>query len=215
MTGRSALGPALTGGPGQALRTPALERAIGRSPSPRPLDRAEPCALCAADLPPDHPHMLDEAAGVPCCVCRACALLFDRPEAAGGRYRRIPDRRHRLAGVDVAVLGVPVGLAFFVVAGDGEVTAHYPSPAGATRWTVEATDWRRAVGACPQLEDLAPGVEALLVDTERGRREAWIVPVADCWRLAGAVRQAWEGLSGGTEVPRMVERFFAQLTESR
>ena len=41
-----------------------------------------------------------------------------------------------------AELGVPVGLAFFVLADDGAVVAHYPSPIGATEWDVDADAWR-------------------------------------------------------------------------
>lgn len=170
--------------------------------------------MCAARVDDEHPHLLDLDAGHPLCVCRACSLLFDRPVAAGGRYRLIPDRRLPLAGVAPAVLGVPVGLAFFVVSGEGEVTAHYPSPAGATRWEVDAARWAETVNASSALAGLEPEVEALLVNSVAGRSVAWIVPISDCFRLTGIVRQHWRGLSGGDQVWPRIEEFFEQLRSS-
>lgn len=196
------------------MTTGALERTIRRSAGRRPAMVAEPCALCATTLAEEHPHMLDTAAGEPLCVCRACALLFDRPAASHGRYRRIPERRLAVEGIDPGRLGVPVGLAFFVVADDGSLRAHYPSPAGATRWDVDPEDWSSVAAECPALATLAPEVEALLVNTTQNRSEAWLVPVADCYRLVGLVRQHWHGMSGGSEVWPAVEEFFEQIRRS-
>lgn len=170
--------------------------------------------MCAAALPPEHPHLFDVEARRPVCACRACTLLFAQPGAAGGRYRAIPGRRVRVAGVAPAALGAPVGLAFFVVGDDGTVGAHYPSPAGATRAEVDEEPWGQAVAAAPLLGGLAPEVEALLVNTVDGLTEAWVVPVSDCYGLAGAVRQSWEGLSGGRRVLEAIEGHFEQLRRS-
>lgn len=196
------------------MSTDALERVLQRADARRWERRTEPCAICAGGLADEHPHLLDLDAGHPLCVCRACSLLFDRPVAAGGRYRVIPDRRLALSGVAPAGLGVPVGLAFFVVSEGGEVTAHYPSPAGATRWEVDAGRWREAVNACADLSGLEPEVEALLVNTVGGRSEAWIVPISDCFRLTGIVRLHWMGLSGGDKVWPRIEEFFDHLRSS-
>lgn len=162
-------------------------------------------------MPDEHPHLFDLEAHRPACVCRACALLFDRPGAAGGRYRAIPGRRLPVAGVAPAALGAPVGLAFFVVADDGTVSAHYPSPAGATRAEVDPEAWAEALEAAPPLGGLAPEVEALLVNTVERRTEAWMVPISDCYALVGVVRQAWEGLSGGRRVLDAIEAHFENL----
>lgn len=170
--------------------------------------------MCAVRLGDEHPHLLDLDAGHPLCVCRACSLLFDRQVAGGGRFRVIPERRLPLSGVTPAGLGAPVGLAFFVVSDAGEVTAHYPSPAGATRWEVDAGRWSQALCACPALAGLEPEVEALLVNTVGDRSEAWIVPVSDCFRLTGIVRLHWRGLSGGEAVWPRIEEFFDQLRSS-
>jgi hypothetical protein len=140
-------------------------------------------------------------------------VLFDRPLGGPRRYRRVPDRRRRLEGVRPADLRVPVGLAFFTVDDDGAVRAGYPSPAGATRWDVDPDDWAAVSQACPDLGSMAPHVEALLVNTVRGRSESWVVPVTDCFRLVGIVRSRWVGLSGGDRVWPEIERFFDELRE--
>ena len=110
-------------------------------------------------------------------------------------------------------LGVPVGLAFFVPRSGGTVEAYYPSPGGPTRWEVDAAAWRDVVARCPQLADLAPEVEALLVNTTRGHHEHWLVPIDDCFALVAIVRREWRGLSGGARVWPEIDRFFAALTE--
>ena len=199
------------------MRTAGLERAIARARSPGGStfsSASEPCALCASPLGDEHPHMLDTTAGRPVCVCRPCALLFERPVAAGGRYRAIPSRRSAVDGLPPGSLHVPVGLAFFVMADDGSVTAHYPSPGGPTRWEVDAEDWDAAVAACGELAGMKPEVEALLVNRGKGLSEAWIVPVTDCYRLVAVVREHWEGLSGGDRVWKAVEQFFDQMRRS-
>lgn len=193
------------------MRTEALERAVRRAGSQRARRQCEPCALCAVDLPEVHPHLFDTGPGLPLCACRACSLLFDRAAASDGRYRLIPTRRVPLMGITPARLRVPVGLAFFVTSDDGDVQAHYPSPAGATRWLVDTSDWEAALADCPNLSGLVPEVEALLVNTVGGRSEAWIVPVTDCYRLVAVVVQTWQGLSGGSRVWEAIEGFFDEL----
>lgn len=192
------------------MKTAALERVITRG-RVRPSGLVEPCALCGAPVPADHPHVLDTESHNPLCVCRPCSLLFEKDAASLGHYRTIPGHRTRVAGIDPAKLRVPVGLAFFVVGDGGEVTAHYPSPAGATRWEVEPADWEAAVSRARELAGLAPQVQALLVNTAKGLSEAWIVPVSDCYRLVGIVVGTWEGLSGGDRVWKAIEEFFVNL----
>jgi Family of unknown function (DUF5947) len=121
-----------------------------------------------------HRHAVDTERHEVLCVCYACSVAFNREEASEGHYRLVPQRRTRVPELSPASLGVPVGLAFFVVQRDGSVLAHYPSPAGATRWEADPQAWRVATGACGAVGDLAPEVEALLVTTARGRSEAWL-----------------------------------------
>jgi hypothetical protein len=113
--------------------------------------------------------------------------------------------------VPTDALGIPVGLAFFVRGPDGVVVAHYPSPMGATRWEVDPQAWQRVVTACPTLADLAPEVEALLVNTARGAEQRWLVPIDECYRLVAVVKTYWRGLSGGGQVWTEIEAFFDGL----
>jgi hypothetical protein len=188
-----------------------VRRSATRQPDP-----AERCDFCALPVPPGHRHVLDLGRGELQCTCRACSLLFTR-EAAGqsssrrGHYRLVPEERVRLSEFSPAELGVPVGLAFFVKQEDGAVLAHYPSPAGATRWEVDADAWAQAARRIPALARLAVQVQALLVDTTRGSAERWIVPIDDCYRLVALVRREWTGLSGGVRVWPEVRRFFDDL----
>jgi uncharacterized protein DUF5947 len=188
--------------------TGALGRVIHR---PRALEGPERCDLCAVEVPRHHKHVLDERKGELLCACQACGLLFERDEAARGSYRLVPDERVRLPELPFGDLGVPVGLAFFVRQPDGAVLAQYPSPAGATRWEVEARAWEAVERRCPPLRDLRPGVQALLVNTARGRREHWLVPIDECYRLVALIRREWRGLSGGSQVWPAIDAFFAEL----
>ena len=191
----------------------ALARVI-RSAAERAMT-AEPevCDLCAAPVADEHPHLYDTSEAEVRCVCRPCSVLFAEDGPGEGRHRLVPRRRLRLPPVDTAVLGVPVGLVFFVPRSDGTVTAQGPSPAGAMRWEVDAAAWQRLTATFPQLASMAPEVEALLVNTARGAGEHWIVPIDDCFRMVALVRREWRGLSGGGRVWPAVERFFAELTE--
>ncbi len=179
----------------------------------------ERCDLCAAAIPSEHRHILDLDSGMPQCVCRACLLLFDRAAAGGDRYRLIGGRRARLHEDAVdgrlwAAIGVPVDLAFVVWSTPASgALAFYPSPLGVTRHPLSSNAWERLQAADPLLEELAPDVEALLIRRTRGARDAWIVPIDDCYRLTGQIRQHWQGFGGGDDVWRQIEQFFAQLTE--
>ncbi|GAA4837878.1 DUF5947 family protein [Saccharopolyspora rosea] len=185
--------------------TGALARLVRTTRRPDPAAR---CELCAAALAERHRHLFDVRQAELRCACEPCSLLF--ADTSQGRYRLVPRRRVRLPPVDTSPLGVPVGLAFFVV-GDGEVHAHYPSPAGATRWEVDAAGWRELTDRRPELRTMARDVEALLVNTAHDRQEHWIVPLDDCYRLVAVVRREWRGLSGGGTVQPAINAFFAAL----
>ncbi|WP_030937800.1 DUF5947 family protein [Streptomyces sp. NRRL S-646] len=191
----------------------ALARLIRSSAEPTPPTETERCDLCAAPVPDDHRHLYDTAAEEVRCACGPCSVLFAEGGAGDGHYRLVPRRRIRLSRVDTEVLGVPVGLVFFVPRADGTVTAEGPSPAGAMRWEIDATAWQRLTETCPQLASVEPDVEALLVNTVHGLDHHWIVPVDDCYRMIALVRREWRGLSGGGRIWPAVERFFDDLTE--
>lgn len=192
------------------VTTGALERLIRRGGAGR-RDAEEHCDLCSLAVPDQHRHLLDTGEDRVLCVCQACSLLFVQDAASHGHYRLVPDRRTTLEPVSTKALGVPVGMAYFVPRTDGTVVAHYPSPIGATQWEVDPDAWQSVVAERPELGTLTPEVEALLVNTTHGRRQHWIVPVADCFRLVAVIQQEWTGLSGGDRVWPAVDEFFAAL----
>jgi uncharacterized protein DUF5947 len=191
------------------MSTGALRRVIGRQREHTA--EAERCDMCNVAIPGRHRHVLDVPSAELLCTCQPCTLLFEREAAGRGHYRLVPDHRQRLGELDPHELGVPVGLVFFVKQRDGSVVAHYPSPVGVTRWDIDAAMWRGLEERWDAVRDMAAGVQALLVNTVRGAREQWVVPIDDCYRLVALVRREWVGLSGGSTVWPQVQRFFDGL----
>ena len=195
--------------------TLTLRSLAQRPPAPpvEPGRAQEVCDLCAGPLAPEHRHVLDLDSGDPQCACRACAVLFDREQAGGGHYRLIPERRVRLDALAVdqrlfAALGIPVDLAFvYLDSRSGRVLARYPGALGLIAAAPAVDAWEQVVAAAPELRDLQPDVEALLLH----RTEAWIVPIDLCFRLAALVRQHWSGFTGGDRVWEEIARFFEEL----
>lgn len=177
----------------------------------------ERCDLCGEPIAAEHRHIVDLDSRRLLCVCRACAILFDRPAAGGGRLLLIPTRRRRLDGLRLdaatwARLRLPVELAFlFHSSTAGRTVAFYPSPLGATESQLQLDAWDELVAANPVLAELAPDVEALLVCQARGMREQWLVPIDDCYALVGLIRRRWRGFGGGEEAWRAIEQFFEDL----
>ncbi|CCG03932.1 conserved protein of unknown function [Blastococcus saxobsidens DD2] len=171
--------------------------------------------MCGLALPGQHRHVLDEQAGELMCTCQACTLLFQRDAAGRGHYQLVPETRMRLTDLSPTEFGVPVGLVYFVVQGDGSVLANYPSPMGPTRSEVDAGTWRALQQRCPELSAMTPGVQALLLNTARGADEHWLVPIDDCYRLVAVIKREWTGLSGGSTVWPAIRAFFDGLAEPR
>jgi hypothetical protein len=177
----------------------------------------ERCDLCGEPIPAEHRHLLEVATRELRCTCRACSILFDRPEAAEGRYRLVGDRR--LAVGDLALddviwaeLRLPVDMAFFFHSTPaGRVVAYYPSPMGPTESQLELTAWSALEAANPILRTLVPDVEALLVNRVRSARQHWIVPIDECYALVGLIRAHWRGLTGGSAVWEELGKHFAAL----
>jgi hypothetical protein len=63
------------------------------------------------------------------------------------------------------------------------------------------------------LATLEDDVEALLVNRAVERREHFLVPIDDCYALAGVLRTHWKGFAGGAEVWREIDAFFDRLRE--
>jgi hypothetical protein len=61
------------------------------------------------------------------------------------------------------------------------------------------------------LGELAPEVEALLVNRVGQERDYFIAPIDRCYELAGLIRLHWRGLSGGETVWQKIREFFSTL----
>jgi uncharacterized protein DUF5947 len=201
--------------------------------------------MCGERVPERHAHLVDTERRSIGCACTACGLLFTGP---GRRYRTVPDRvRHDpaapLTGAEWAVLGIPVGIAFFFVnSALGHVVASYPSPAGVTECELDLAGWDRLAAAHPLLREVAPDVEAILVvagsprlagaapGPRGGERtatsggttppnppgeavEAFLIPIDACYSLAGALRLHWRGFDGGAEAQRILTDFLADIRQ--
>lgn len=178
----------------------------------------EQCELCAAPVGPSHWHLVDLHSGELMCACQACKILFDRDAAGEGHYRLVPDRRLRLDGFALddsrwEALHIPVEMAFFFHSTrHGRVVALYPSPAGPTESLLELEAWQEIERDNPVLESMKHDVEALLVNRARGKREHYLVPIEDPYRLVALIRANWRGFSGGKEVWERIDGFFGELS---
>ncbi|WP_412537727.1 DUF5947 family protein [Longispora sp. K20-0274] len=187
-----------------------------RAPLP-PTPRVERCEMCARTLFAGHPHVVDTENRGLLCACPDCASLFALEGAAGGRYRRVPDRHLRAAGfaltdADWDALQIPVRMAFlFRNSALGRTVAFYPSPAGATESLLDVDSWDRVLAANPHLPPPADDVEAVLVRREPAGTECYLVPIDACYRLVGLVRTHWKGFDGGTEAWAAIDTFFEDL----
>jgi hypothetical protein len=180
----------------------------------------EACELCSQELSGEHSHLLEIPTRKLLCSCEGCSLLFS--SQASSRYRRVPRQTRKLLNFrmsdnDWDALLIPINMAFFSKSGPtGNVTALYPSPAGATESLLPVEGWTCIVQSNPVLNEMEPEVEALLVNRllysqGQGSAEYFIAPIDECYRLTGLIRMHWRGLSGGTEVWQEINNFFQQL----
>lgn len=187
-------------------------RALAPFTGPPPA-RATRCEVCASPLPDRHRHVVEIGARGVACACQACAILFERGDAAA-RYRTVPDRVRRdpAFALTAAQLGVPVGLACFVRQ-DERVAIWYPGPAGLTEDELAPDAWDTLRAATPLARELAPHVEALLVWAPRhgAARGCYLAPVTCAYELAGQLRATWQGFTGGAAAERELATFFAAL----
>jgi hypothetical protein len=194
-------------------------RRLAAPPAEQPVERLERCELCGEAIAPAHRHIVDLHARSLLCACRGCAILFSRPGAGGDHYRLVPERRlvlngFRLDDVQWAALAIPVDLAFFFFSSSaGRVVAVYPGALGATESQLELDAWHEIVAENPVLDELELDVEALLVNRAGDRREHLLVPIDDCYALAGIMRTHWKGFAGGAEVWCEIDAFFDRLRQ--
>jgi hypothetical protein len=180
----------------------------------------ERCDLCGTPLPANHQHLAQPAARRLMCACEACAVVL--ADGANTGYRRVPARVRLLSAFQLTdqqwdALLLPIELAFFFHdSRTSRVVAIYPSPAGPTESLLNLEAWDAIVLSNPVLAEMQSDVEALLVNRS-GRRpdhamaRYWIVPIDECYRLVGIMRDRWRGFSGGADVWREIDRFFAKL----
>lgn len=177
----------------------------------------ERCELCSAELISEHDHLMEPATRRLLCACPACAILFGYQ--AETKYRRVPRRIEALIDFHLTdaewhALGIPIHLAFlFRSSSAGRVVAMYPSPAGCTESLLHFDSWDELTAENPILRELQPDVEALLINRVRSTRAYYRAPIDECFKLVGLVRAHWRGLSGGTEVWKHIDKFFASLNE--
>jgi Family of unknown function (DUF5947) len=177
----------------------------------RPRESEERCDLCGASLPAVHIHQFEPPTRRIRCACAGCAVL------PSGNWREIPRRiialpNFRLSDMQWDDLMIPIALAFFSYSTPaGRITALYPGPAGAAESTLRLDAWREIEDENPELQNLEPDVEALLVNRVAATREYFIAPIDECYRLVGLIRLHWRGLSGGAVVWGEIGRFFDDL----
>ena len=190
----------------------AALRRFAKAPQQPVLER---CELCNLVLPPVHRHLLDTATRQVACSCDPCALLFQN--AVGAKFKLIPrDARSlpdfQMTDGDWESLALPIDLAFFFYSTPSEkMTAMYPSPAGPTESLLPLTSWEALVRQNPVLQNMEVDVEALLLNRAGAAREYFLAPIDKCYELVGTIRVHWRGLSGGDDVWREIENFFAKL----
>lgn len=178
---------------------------------------AERCEMCSIVLAAEHQHLIEPVGRQLVCACDACAILFSGQ--AEMKYRRVPRRIRYLADFQLTdaqwdSLMLPIHLAFlFKSTPEGKTVALYPSPAGPTESLLGLDTWDEITQENPILKEMEPDTEALLVNRVGSTREHYLVPIDECYKLVGLIRAHWRGLSGGAEVWKEIERFFAGLKE--
>jgi Family of unknown function (DUF5947) len=197
-----------------------LAQGRGAAPSPDAAGPPTPggpegehCDLCGLSIPEDHRHLLHLVERRIVCSCEACWAM----RAGEGDYRPVGNRTLWLGELEIpddlwAGFQIPIGLAFFMNSTvTGCVVAMYPSPAGATESELHFESWARMVALNPLLSNLEPDVEGLIVNRLVDPPVYAIAPIDRCYALTGAIKVAWEGISGGGGVDHAVTRFFEDL----
>jgi len=186
-----------------------LQQMLQKRPPP-----GERCDFCATPLSAEHGHLIELAARRILCACRPCAIVFEPPGAAQGKYRAIPSRYREIAGfaLDDATweaLQVPIGLAFFFYNSlENRTIAFYPSPAGATESLLPLDTWSEIVTRYSELASLEPDVEAILIQRDRASARSFIVPIDSAYELVGLIRTSWKGFDGGQEAHAKIASYF-------
>jgi len=188
--------------------------------TPEATDTTTGCELCPSGVSVDHRHLLHLDERRILCVCETCWSM----RSGDAEYRPTGSRTLWLEDFvmpeDVwAQFDMPTGLAFLMRSSVSKsMIALYPSPAGATECELPLDAWERLVARNRILERLEPDAEALVVNRlqKAGGGDGGqhvIVPIDQCYRLVGAIKESWEGISGGDAVERSVREFFGAMRE--
>lgn len=183
---------------------------------PLPAEKVEKCNFCGRILSPDHRHLVDLSVMKFMCTCEMCMITM----AESGNYKPLPQRSLELQSFNMsdalwADFLIPVNMAFFIWSSRrcGAV-AYYPAPTGATESKLKMDAWNQLVQLNPILNDLAPDLEALLINRLGEEDQYYLVPIDSCYKLIGMIRVAWKGIFGGKEVNDIINQFFSELKES-
>jgi hypothetical protein len=198
----------------------ALRRFATASPSATPGAEAEAeaqerCDFCGRLIPPEHRHFADLASRRFMCACEVCAVR----QAEQGIFKPLPNRYLRLPGFKMPAplwreFAIPVDMAFFVFNSTlKRVVAFYPAPTGATESQLSLQVWEQLEQLNPTLRNLAPDLEALLINRTQEPAEYYIMPVDACYRLVGLMRSSWQGIAGGPGAFDAISSFFRELKE--
>lgn len=194
--------------------TPGSARS-GSSPGGGQVAAEEQCDVCGTSIPHEHRHLLQLSERRIMCACEVCVA----EKSAEAEFRPVGNRVTWLPDLEMADemwarLGIPIALAFFTTNGDsGETVAFYPSPAGSTECELDLDAWSDLVEANPSLSLIEPDAEAFVVNRMSDPPQYVIVPIDRCYEMVGAVKMAWEGISGGDGVDGAIDAFFARLHE--
>jgi hypothetical protein len=135
----------------------------------------ERCELCGNVLGAAHTHLVAPAGRRLLCVCENCVTAV--AAASDSECRVVPaDSRRlvdfRMTDAEWDALRLPIDMAFlFHSTPDGRPIALYPGPAGATESLLSLDAWGRLVESNPDLAEIEPDVEALLINRIDGARE--------------------------------------------
>ncbi len=183
--------------------------------SPKPQAEVERCGFCGTVLSPDHRHLVDLPAMKFICSCEMCMII----NGENGRFTPLPQRCVQLNNFNMSDalwsdFLIPVNMAFFVKSEIKKGTvAYYPAPTGATESKLKMEAWNNLMEINPILTDMAPDLEALLVNRLGDEGQYYLVPIDSCYKLIGMIRMAWKGIFGGKEVNDIINQFFNDLKE--
>jgi len=111
-------------------------------------------------------------------------------------------------------LAIPIGMAFlFYSSLDNKVVALYPSPGGPIESLLPLQSWEEIANDNPQVREMKPDVEGLLIHRIRSARDYYLIPIDECFKLVGIIRTHWKGISGGYTVWEQVATFLSALRQ--